>query len=202
MTNYASLRGPLGTNRVYVESGIPIDRDDWYAALKAGKSVATNGPLLQLRAGTAGIGGELKLPAGTHRIPMRVWVRSIVPLDHVELVGNGQVVATIPLRGERMAADTTVQVEVSQSGWFVLRAWSEKPAEPVLDLYPFGTTSPIYVTLGGRPARSATDAEFFLRWIDRITAQVGDHQGWNTGQEREEVLARLARARAEFEARQ
>ena len=202
MTNYASLRGPLGTNRVYVESGIPLDRDNWYASLKAGKSFATNGPLLQLRAGTTGIGGELKLPAGTHRIPMRVWVRSIVPLDHVEIVGNGQVVATIPLRGERMAADTTVQVEVAQSGWFVLRAWSEKPAEPVLDLYPFGTTSPIYVTLGGRPARSATDAEFFLRWIDRITAQVGDHQGWNTGQEREEVLARLARARAEFEARQ
>jgi TolB protein len=201
MTNYASLRGPVGTNRVYVESGLPLDRDNWYAALKAGKSFATNGPLLQLRTGTTGIGGEVKLSAGTHRIPMRVWVRSIVPLDHIEIVGNGKVIATIPLRGDRMAADTTVEVEVSQSGWFVLRAWSEKPAEPVLDLYPFGSTSPIYVTVGGQPVRSSTDAEFFLRWIDRLTAEVGDHPGWNEKPEREEVLARLAQARAEFEAR-
>jgi len=94
-----------------------------------------------------------------------------------------------------------VQVEVSESGWFVLRAWSEKPAEPVLDLYPFGSTSPIYVTVGDRPVRSTAEAEFFLRWIDRLAAQVGEHQGWNEPRERDEVLGRIARARAEFEER-
>ncbi len=49
MTNYASLRGPVGIDRVYVQSGLPLTGAAWYAALKAGKSFATNGPLLQFR---------------------------------------------------------------------------------------------------------------------------------------------------------
>lgn len=201
MTNYASLRGPVGTNRVYVKSGLPIDRAQWYAALKAGKSFATNGPLLQFQVGETPIGGELSLPAGTHRLPMRVTLRSLVPMDHLEIIGNGAVVASIPLRGTRSSADTTVMVEVSKSGWYLLRAYGDKGAEPVLDIYPFGSTSPVYVTIGAKPVRSAADAAYFIRWLDRLSADASAHQGWNSGAERREVLDRIRMAREEFERR-
>ena len=46
MANFASLRGPMGLNRVFVRSGAPLDRGRWLAALKRGRSFATNGPLL------------------------------------------------------------------------------------------------------------------------------------------------------------
>jgi hypothetical protein len=71
----------------------------------------------------------------------------------------------------------------------------------VLDLYPFATTSPIYVTIAGRAVRSATDAEYFLSWIDRVREQVDAHDSWNTDAERTNVLAMIAKARAEFERR-
>jgi hypothetical protein len=187
---------------VYVESGVPLDRARWYAALKAGKSFATNGPLLQFQVGTAGIGGELKLPAGKHRLAMKVMLRSYVPVDHLQIIGNGEVVAEIPLRGERSRADTTLMVDVPRSGWYLVRAYSDQSIDPVLDLYPFGTTSPIYVTISGAPPRfNPADIAYFLEWINRLERSAEAHPGWNTSQERREVLGRIQRAREIFEAR-
>jgi hypothetical protein len=71
----------------------------------------------------------------------------------------------------------------------------------VLDIYPFATTSPIYVTVGGRPVRNARDADYFARWIARLEAGARAHTGWNDATERSDVLERLARARAVFLAR-
>jgi len=200
MTNYASLRGPLGTDRVYVQSGLPMDRGRWYAALKAGKTFATNGPLLQLSVGGVGIGGELSLAAG-RRVPVKVTMRSNVPLDHLQLVRNGSIAAEIHLAGPRTSADTTIMVDAPESSWYLLRGYSDRAIEPVLDIYPFGTTSPVYVTVAGKPVRSPADAEFFLIWLDRLAAAASAHPGWNTSQERREVLERIRLASEEFERR-
>jgi hypothetical protein len=201
MTNFASLRGPVGTNRVYVQSPVPLDRQRWYGALRAGKSFATNGPLLQLEAGSVGIGGEVRLSPGGGSVRMHVALNSIVPVDHLELIGNGEVVVAIPLHGERTHADTTVTLSVRRSGWYLLRAWSEQAREPILDIYPFGSTSPIYVSVGDGQIRSRTDAAYFLAWIDRLRVAAEAHPGWNSGAERREVLSRIEAARAEFEKR-
>jgi TolB protein len=201
MTNFASLRGPVGTNRVYVQSAAPLDRARWYSALRAGKSFATNGPLLQFSLATAGVGGELALPAGHHALAAKVTLRSLVPVDHLQIIGDGAVVADLPLTGDRTALDTTVTVTVSRSGWYLLRAYSDQAEEPVLDIYPFATTSPIYVGVGGRPVRSTGDAEFFLHWIDRLESAAAGHPGWNSSAERRGVLERIRLARAEFERR-
>ena len=71
----------------------------------------------------------------------------------------------------------------------------------MLDIYPFATTSPIYVTVGGRPIRSADDARYFARWIDRLVEAAAAHPGWNDAAEKDEVLSRLLSARAVFERR-
>jgi TolB protein len=200
MTNFASLRGPVGTTRVYVQSGFPLNHRNWLGALKAGRTFVTNGPLLEFSAGNSGIGDEIRL-ARRQRLEFRVSLRSIVPVDHFEAVRNGQVVATIPLRGDRTTADTTISLVAEQSGWYTLRAWSDKPAEPILDLYPFATTSPIYVTVGNAPIRSRPDAEYFMAWIDRLDAAARVHDGWNTGAEKSAVLGHIRAARFEFEKR-
>jgi len=202
MTNFASLRGPLGTNRVYVQSPAPLSRERWYAALKAGKSFATNGPLLQFLVGGTSIGGELRLARGRHRVAMKVTLRSYVPVDHLQIIGNGEVVAEIPLHGDRTGADTTITVDVTHSGWYLLRAYADRSADPVLDLYPFGTTSPVYVSVAGDPPRyNARDVGYFLDWIARLERATAAHTGWNSSQERREVMGRIQQAREVFEAR-
>ena len=48
MADYASLRGPVGMNRVFVRAPGqgPLTRQRFYAGLTAGRTFATNGPLL------------------------------------------------------------------------------------------------------------------------------------------------------------
>jgi TolB protein len=117
MANYASLRGPVGLNRIYVPANGSLTRESFLAGVKQGRGTATNGALLQLNAGAAAPGDTVQMPAaGTLRY--RASLRSNVPVD----------------------------------------------------IYPYATTSPIYVHVGGKPRRSADAAAYFLRWIDRIQA--------------------------------
>jgi hypothetical protein len=89
-------------------------------------------------------------------------------------------------------------VTASSSSWFVVRAWSDRPRLPVLDLYPFASTSPFYVTIDSRPVRSREDADYFVTWIDRVREEVEKHSGWNTPDERAAVMQKIERARQVF----
>ncbi len=201
MANYASLRGPVGMNRVYVKSGAPLEHRRWLAALKAGRSFATNGPLLGLTVDGTELGGEVRLPAGGREVSVAVRLRSNVPVDHLELVQNGRVVREIPLDAGGRSATTTVRLPVERSGWLLLRARGDKAAYPTLDIFPYATTSPVYLTVGGQPPRSAEDARYFMAWIDRMRKSVEAHKDWNSDAERRDALEMLDRARAEYERR-
>ena len=200
MTNFSSLRGPVGMNRVYVRTGSGLSQRRLLDSLKAGRSFATNGPLLELTVAGRGVGEDIPLPAGGE-VLVRVSLRSNVPIDHLEIVRNGTVVHEVALTGGRTRADAEVRLEVGQSGWLLLRARSDRAIEPVLDLYPYATTSPIYITVGDRPSRSRQDADFFIAWTDRLAASARASTAWNTEDERTHVLALIARAREEFERR-
>ena len=200
MTNFASLRGPVGMDRVYVRTGSRLSQRRLLDSLKAGRTFATNGPLLELTVDGRGVGDDLRL-AASGKVLARVSLRSNVPIDHLEIVRNGTVVHEVALTGDRTRADAEVRLEVGESGWLLLRARSDRAIEPVLDLYPYATTSPIYVTVGDRPARSRQDADYFIAWTDRLDAFAQSSTAWNTDDERTHVLALIARARQEFERR-
>jgi hypothetical protein len=201
MANFASLRGPVGMNRVFVRSGAKLDYRGWLDALKAGRTFASNGPLLSFTLDGREVGEEIALPAGAHRLVARVSLRSIVPVERLEIVANGAVVEAVPLDAGGTRADAAIALPITQSGWFTLRAWSSGATEPVLDVYPFATTSPIYVTVDGRPIRNADDARYFVHWIERVEAAAAAHAGWNDETEKAEVFARLAAAKAVFQRR-
>ncbi len=199
MANYASLRGPVGMNRVYVKSGT-LDHAAWLAGLKAGRTFATNGPLLQFTLGGKELGDTLALAkAGT--VDAKVDLKSIVAVDHLQIVGNGEVVAEIPLGGDNTAAAATLPLKVAKSGWYLLRAFANASRHPVLDTLPIATTSPIYVSVAGAPARSAADAAYFTAWIDRMKAGALVHPAYNSDAEKAAILKNLDDARAVFAAR-
>jgi TolB protein len=89
-------------------------------------------------------------------------------------------------------------VPVKRSGWYLLRARGERSVYPILDVYPYGTTSPIYVIVGDQPIRSSEDADFFIAWIDRLHTAASAHTEWNTQAERSSTLDLIRRARDEF----
>jgi hypothetical protein len=124
-----------------------------------------------------------------------------VALDHVEVIVNGKVTASVPLKGDRRMARGTLTVPIATSGWMVLRAWADEPAWPVLDLYPFASTSPIYVKVGDAETRSAEDAAYFGQWVDRLRRDVSQRRDWNNDSEKADVFSTLDQASAIFAAR-
>ncbi|MGB5345100.1 MAG: CehA/McbA family metallohydrolase, partial [Woeseia sp.] len=205
MSNYASLRGPVGINRTYVPlADVPTDpeqrRDNWLAGLKAGKSVATNGPLLGLTVEGYGPGAEITRGTGEHELKYAGYLRSAVPVDHLELVHNGKVVKSFKLDRARRSADISGTVAVEGSGWLLLRAWNDKADPLVFDLYPYASTSPVYVTVNGERPRSARDADYFLAWIGRVREGVMAHADYNDDSERPTILGHLADAERVYRA--
>ncbi|HTY82725.1 MAG TPA: CehA/McbA family metallohydrolase, partial [Silvibacterium sp.] len=196
MANYASARGPVGLTRVY--ASIPqaaTGTGTWLDSLKHGRTFATNGPLLGFTLGGKAVGEELKLPAGENKVEFTSWLRSFVSVDHLELVCNGKVVRDLKLNGDGQSADAKGTLSISQSGWCLLRASSDKPEHPVLDDYVYATTSPIYVSVAGSVLRPRDDASFFMAWIDRLTQTAKANRDWNTNAERALVLQTLDKAR-------
>jgi hypothetical protein len=201
MANYASLRGPVGLNRVYVKTPAPLDHRKFLDALVAGRTFATNGPLLGFTLGGKEIGDSIDLPAGAHELELRASLKSIVPVDHFELIGNGEVVASLALDTGGTSARASQKIKISRSGWYLLRAWNSEATHPVRDYLPFATTSPIYVTVGGEPTRSPDDADYFVAWIDRLIETARAHAGYNTEAEKATVLKFMTDARAIYSER-
>jgi TolB protein len=203
MANYASLRGPVGLNRVYVHVDGPLTHDGWLAGLKAGRTFATNGPLLGFTMDGHPIGDVIHFgSAGRHTVHIHARLRSIVPVDHLELVSRGQVIWSAESGSHPLtSADIDTTVVVDASGWYTLRAWSDHATPPIMDIYPFATTSPIYVDVAGERVRSPSDKQYFLTWLDRLDADVSGYAWFNTEAERAHVLGQIAAARTVFEQR-
>jgi hypothetical protein len=196
MANFAQLRGPVGLNRVYAAvPDQPLNAEVWLNSLRQGHTFATNGPLLGFTLGDQAIGGEVKLASGQHEVKFTAWLRSIVPVDHFEIICNGKVARILAMNGIRDRADIHGTLSVSKSGWCVARAWNEKSENPILDIYPYATTSPIYINVGASPMRSAKDAAYFVAWIDRLKESANAYPDWNTPVEKSAVLKRLSDAR-------
>lgn len=198
MANYASLRGPVGMNRVYLYSAGSSDAEALKSALRDGRTVASNGPQLALQIEQKNPGDTLTLPAGTHRVRYRAALRSLVAIDHLEIVHNGQVVAEHRFGRQRASADMEGEITLKDSGWVLLRAWNDGADPLVFDLYPYATTSPIYVDVGDKAPQSPADAAYFVKWMERVIDAAEARTDYNDAREKQETLNYLQAARRIF----
>jgi TolB protein len=199
--NYAApIRGMVGFNRVYTwVPAWPLNLEVWTDGFKRGRTFATNGPLVNFTLNGEMVGSELKLDRPQQEVPFTARLRSIVPVDRLEVVCNGVVVKDLKLEGARDSADVKGTIPIAESGWCLLRTNSDKAAYPVLDNYAYATTSPVYVTVAGAKPRSPVDAGYFAAWIARAMEITGAYPDWNSAQEKELVMKRLAAAKAIYE---
>jgi TolB protein len=200
MANYASLRGPVGMNRVFISMAGATTPEKLHAGLKQGRTFVSNGPLLGLEMDGKHPGDEITLAKPT-TLPYRASLRSIVPIDHFELIFNGRVIASHRLEAARTQADVSGNVEIPASGWLVLRAWNDQADPKVQDIYPYASTSPIYLTVDRQAPRSPEDAAYFVRWLDRVIAGATARRDYNSPQEKQNTLQYLNAARTAFQTR-
>jgi hypothetical protein len=205
MANYASLRGPVGMNRVFLDmSGLDMSgldtagsRDDAavHAALKAGRGFVSNGPLLGLLLGGRKPGDTLALSA-PGKLGYRIALRSPVAVDHLELVHNGRVVKRFELDGDRRRFDAEGELDVADGGWWLLRAWNDGAEPQLLDLYPYATTNPVWLELPGGAPPARSEAAYFVAWLDRVVDAAAAREDFNDAEEKRVTLDYLREARA------
>ncbi|HUL14441.1 MAG TPA: CehA/McbA family metallohydrolase [Terriglobales bacterium] len=203
-TNYAApIRGNVGFDRVYAwVPEWPLNLELWMDALKKGRTFATNGPLVEFTLDGHRVGDELNFDAPRSAVPFTAKLRSIVPVDHLEVVCNGRVARSLQLDSARESADVIGTLPLAESGWCVLRAYSDKAEYPVLDKYPYATTSPIYVNIAGHPLKSPEDAKYFDAWIGQTIEVTSRYPDWNSPGQKEGVLRRLREAQAIFRSKE
>jgi hypothetical protein len=193
----------VGAVRTYASVNGPFSYRAWLAAVRAGRTFVTTGPMLSFMAGGRAIGETIAVPRGG-TIPFRADVHSMIPVERLEVVMNGVVVATVENPDRRRDLVLEGSAEVAGSSWIAARATSshvlpyqggmQEAGIPVL-----AHTSPIYITVDGRPRRSAEDAAYLRQWVDEAIAWARSGARFADERQRREVIALFQRARRAYE---
>lgn len=155
---------PLGANRVYVQCGESCTRESWFAGLRAGQVVVSNGPLLRTRVEGQPPGHVFELAVEEKhefQIALDLAFYEQTNVEYLEIVQDGKAVHQIRLDELAGKAGKLPPVAFDQSGWFLVRAVTENP-----DLYQFATTGPYYVEVGYQERISRASVQYFVDWLD------------------------------------
>jgi hypothetical protein len=187
-----------GAQRVYVRVGGALTHERWIENYKAGRSFATNGPMIRFTVDGKGPGEDLAFP-GAATVTAVAAVSSFVPFDVVELVANGRVVASAQPEGDRRTARLRVSHKLAESAWLAVRV--RGPYHRLLpnDRFLYAHTSPVYCTVGGRKIGSREDGQFFVEWIDELIAMAEKQGRYQNEEQKQEVLALFRQGRAYYE---
>ena len=187
-----------GGGRVYVRTGAKFDYAAWLDGYRQGRSFASNGPAVTLDVNGKLPGDELQL-ASPGEVAVQASVLTQTPLDRVELIVNGRVVHSEPVEG-KSAIEFRSKVPLRESSWIALRALGPRHRLIMNDTMAFAHTSPVYVTVGGKPVRVADDIRFYREWVERLIARTEKSPRFSTPERRQEVLALFQKALAWYRA--
>jgi TolB protein len=178
-----------GSDRAYVKIDGTFSYRGWIQNLRAGHSFVTNGPMLEFNLGGKSLGETLHL-SQADTVPVQASAVARSPLSRVELVCNGSVLASGPLSADRLSGKIQQSVRIEKSGWLSFRAYGDDESQ--------AHTSAIYVDVAERPAVSRKDAEYFLRWIDRLEAKLEERSRVPSSELKTRVESQLNAARAVY----
>jgi hypothetical protein len=201
--NFAVLdhfSNPPAGDRVFVRVDGAFTTESWCAGVRAGRTFVTNGPMLSLEVGDHQIGDEIESKAGDV-LRIEAGAGSAVPIDRIELIVNGAVVASADAHGDGRHAALTQDLRVDGSCWIAVRAVGPEH-ELVLDSDgAFAHTSPVYVTVAGAAVAKREDAAYFVEWIERLIAMTEARARFPSDAERDRVIAQFREGQAYYRAR-
>lgn len=153
---------PVGLYRTYARLDAEFSYEQWCAAVRAGRTFLSGGPIIHLSVDGMEIGGTVEL-RGPGTVEVEAWAESIFPLQSLEIVSQGGVVAsTGAASGPRSRLELSGRVHIAGHSWLAARCAGagdvghlDEWERPVV-----AHTSPVYVSTGGewegRDNRAAT----------------------------------------------
>ena len=186
---------PPGWGRCYVRLPNAFGYKTWIDGERAGRSFISNGPMLELAVGDSAPGDIMKLAASRMvRVRARGW--SQAPLEKLELIYNGRVVANGQLSADKLELTLDQELRLDHTGWVAARV-SGPPAPDFAVGLQQAHANPVYVELTGSKLDAKADAEYFLAWIDRLEADLNRRDRMHT--ERAHVAMQFTAARGVYQ---
>jgi len=191
---------PLGYSRTYAKLDGPLTEANYLKAIGAGRTFATSGPMLILTVNGLDSGAEIRYSTKRNElVTAKADLQSIQAIDSLELISNGNVIKKLDLTNRSalpvLKESVTAAFRPKRSGWIAARCLFTAPDGRLRQAH----TSPVYVTVDGKPTAFKQDAEYMIRWIDRLL-QVSDKAGrYESDRERAEVQAIFRKARQVYE---
>ena len=191
---------PLGYGRTYAKLDGPLTEASYLDAIRAGRTFATNGPVLILTADDLVSGAEIQYStAQSEPIRIKAELRSIQRIDLLELIYNGRVIKRLNMENKVpspvLEESAVMELKPLRSGWIAARAVFTSPDGHLRQAH----TSPVYVTVDGKPAASKNDAEYMIRWIDRLLEVSRKPDRYQSNNERAETQKIFRQARQIYE---
>ena len=175
---------PVGYNRVYVHLDPELSAegnatsaakdnikwDKWWEALRSGRVMVTNGPLIR-----PNVNGEL--PGHVFKVDAGQAVELLVGLTlstrerirYLEVVKNGRSEFEANLDEFKSSGGKLPPLKFTESGWFLVRAVTENA-----QTYRYASTGAYYVEIGYQPRISRRSAQFFLDWTNKRAGEIAE----------------------------
>jgi hypothetical protein len=194
---------PLGSNRTYAKVKGAANHAAWLAAVKAGRSFVSNGPILEFDA-AGHEPGEVVDFQGAKPLKVRVQARSILPFTTLEIVMNGEVIGhqTVPIWQNppkdgiySMAIDT--EVNLTRSCWLAARVVDHPDLRNRIlprGVSVFAHTSPVYFLREGQKVHEAASIAYLRKWVQGVLHWLDSKPAFGT--EADRLSARAAAEKA------
>ena len=145
--------------------------------MEQGRTFVSNGPVLTLTVDGADPGARLDKATADGKVHIKATAASQWPLQKLVLLYNGEEADIITADSDKNRLILEGRVSIPQSGW--LAAYCVGPHNRHIfggaifkEQVQFAHTSPIWVTVDGKPQPPSADAEALVQWVDDFTRMV------------------------------
>jgi hypothetical protein len=213
----------VGANRVYTHVEGEFTYENWMEGMKRGCTFISNNPLLTFTVNGREAGARLALRSGKDRVlQIHARAESQLPYDKLEIVRNGEVIASASPSGLRHQAEIHLEHPVRGSGWIAARAMEDLHRYPAVDfarvhsaegtllssLYGtrrpenvFAHTSPVYAIVDDKPIRSFDDAQFYARYLEQAIEWLKREAQFASAEDKKSSIEAFAHGKALWERR-
>ena len=155
----------LGWLRTYAltDPNRPLDYENWAAAVRAGRTFSTNGPLIDLAVDGRRMGESIELPPSGGTVEVQAQAECVWPLGRIEIVHNGRVVAAEQAPADAKVLGVAAKMPVTASGWIAARC-TGRDRHP--GQYLAAHTSPVYLRCGDGRAFDGPAAQHMLALVE------------------------------------
>lgn len=168
---------PVGEYRTYAHLDGEFTYDKWLTAVRAGRTFATSGPMLEFTVDGEEPGAAINRPVGA-RVTVNAKAESIFPIHSLQVVQGGEVVAEATSADGARVLELEAEVVVTAHGWMTARCAGPQ--------YSAGTrhndhdrraimahTSPVYLETGERHPSQLETAQYLMALVDGGLSYVG-----------------------------